>query len=198
MMKAPILALQDFSQTFVIETYASGFRVGAVLLQNNHPIAYFSKLLGPRTKVKSIYKKELIAVVFAVQKWRHYLMGRRFVVRTDQQSLHFLFEQREVCMEHQRWVFKLMGFSFDIQYKPGAVNKIVDALSREYVSQTELASLVTACVIRWTYFIPQIQQDPFIQQLQGDISRGAAVPKGYEVEQGILRYKGRIVISAKS
>lgn len=198
MMKAPILALPDFNQVFVIETDASGFGVGAVLLQNNHPIAYFSKLLGPRTRLKSIYEKELMAIVFAVQKWRHYLMGRKFVVRTDQQSLRFLFEQREIGMEYQRWVFKLMGFSFDIQYKPGANNKIADALSREYASQAELTALITQCGARWADLIPKIQQDPFIKKIQEEISAGTPVPHGYAMEQGILCYKGPIVIPAKS
>ncbi|XP_063950102.1 uncharacterized protein LOC135152878, partial [Daucus carota subsp. sativus] len=198
MMEAPILVLPDFEQQFVVETDASGFGVGAVLLQNNHPIAYFSKLLGPRNRLKSIYEKELMAIVFAVQKWRHYLMGRKFVVRTDQQSLRFLFEQREVGGEYQRWVFKLMGFSFDIHYKSGASNRIADALSREFVAQTELGALVTACGVNWVTLLPQIQADQFIQQLQMDIKEGRPVPKGYSVDHDILKYKGRIVIPAQS
>ncbi|XP_074350153.1 uncharacterized protein LOC141689695 [Apium graveolens] len=125
-------------------------------------------------------------------------MGRKFMVRTDQQSLRFLFEQREIGLEYQRWVFKLMGFSFDIQYKPGAANKVADALSREYVNQTELTALISSCGARWADFIPHIQQDPFIKQLHEDINRGAPVPKGYVMDQGILRYKGRLVIPAKS
>lgn len=125
-------------------------------------------------------------------------MGRRFVVRTDQQSLKFLFEQREVGMEYQKWVFKLMGFSFNIQYKPGATNRIADALSREFGSHVELGAWVTACSVNWTTLLPQIQNDPFIQQLQKDVQEGRQIPKGYSVEHGVLRYKGRIVIPAKS
>lgn len=190
MKKTTILAPPEFNQTFVVETDAFSFGVGAVLLQNKHLIAYFSKLMGPKMRLKSIYEKELMAIVFAVQKWRHYLMGRKHVVRTDQQSLRFLFEQREIGMDYQRWVFKLMGFSFDIQYKPRTVNKVADALSREYVNQTELATLISACGARWADIAPQIQQDLFIKQVLEDIHRGAPVPKGYEVKQSILEYKG--------
>lgn len=197
MVEAPILALPDFEKTFVIETDASGFGVGAVLLQENHPIAYYSKLLGPRNRLKSIYEKELMTIVFAVQKWRHYLMGRKFIVRTDRQSLRFLFEQREIGLDYQRWVGKLMGFQFEIKYKPGATNKIADALSREYSSSCELSSLLTAGGVQWEELLPRIRSDPFIQQMAEAIGKNQA-PKGYSLEQGNLLYKGRLVVPPKS
>lgn len=69
MLKAPVLAIPNFSIPFVVEMDASGKGLGAVLSQSKHPIAYFSKALGLRGHAKSIYEKELMAIVMAVQKW---------------------------------------------------------------------------------------------------------------------------------
>ncbi|WOH08030.1 hypothetical protein DCAR_0727466 [Daucus carota subsp. sativus] len=155
MVSAPVMVLPDFKQTFVLESDASGYGIGAVLMQQGRPIAYFSKLLGSRAQQKSIYEKELIAICLAVQKWRHYLMGRHFVIRTDQQSLRFITQQREVNADYQKWVTKLLGFDFEVQYKPGASNRVADALSRKQVGEVTLQNLVcntllTTHGVQWT------------------------------------------------
>ncbi|KAL0560926.1 hypothetical protein IC582_001343 [Cucumis melo] len=124
-----VLALPDWSLPFIIETDASYFGLGAVLSQNGYPIAFFSQKLSLKAQTKSIYERELMAVVLAVQKWRHYLMGRKFTIIFYQRALKFLLEQREVQPQFQKWLTKRLGYDFEILYSPGLQNKATDALS---------------------------------------------------------------------
>ena len=77
------MTLPDFSEEFTIKCDASGHGVGAVLLQENILVAFFSKALAATNLSKSVYDKEMMALVLAMQQWQHYLMGRPFKVFTD-------------------------------------------------------------------------------------------------------------------
>ncbi|XP_016200307.1 uncharacterized protein LOC107641325 [Arachis ipaensis] len=79
-----ILALPNFDQPFIVETDASSTGIGAVLLQDKHPITFFSKKLSTNKQHKSAYAREFYAVTEAVAKFRHYLLGKKFIIRTDQ------------------------------------------------------------------------------------------------------------------
>lgn len=109
MMKVPILGLPNFKQPFEVESDASGVGVGAILMQHHRPIAFFSHALPPTQCAKAVYERELIAIVFAIQKWRPYLLGRRFTVQTDQKSLKFLPEQK--------WVAKLLAMTLQLNIR---------------------------------------------------------------------------------
>ena len=94
MVSAPILALPNFSLLFIMETDASGIGIGAVLMQQGHPIAYLSKSLAPKHQHLSAYEKEFLAMVLAVEKWRPYLLGKHFIIKTDHFSLKYLVQQK--------------------------------------------------------------------------------------------------------
>lgn len=125
-----MLALPRFDKPFVVETDASGTSIGVVLMKEGHPIAYISRHLKEIQLHLSIYENELLTVVFAVQKWRHYLLTRHFVIKTDQKSLKFLLDQRLNTPIQQQWLPKLLEFDYEIQYRQGKDNVAADALSR--------------------------------------------------------------------
>ncbi|KAJ0079115.1 hypothetical protein Patl1_22573 [Pistacia atlantica] len=114
MTSVSVLVAPNFELPFEVQTDASSHGIGAVLVQQSHPIAYLSKAFSPQAKQKLVYKRELMLVVFAVHKWSSYLLGRKFIIKTDQRSLQFLQDQRVKTPEQQRWLSKLMGFFFDI------------------------------------------------------------------------------------
>jgi len=94
MMNPPVLALSDLSKIFSVETDASGAGIGAVLMREGHPIAFISKALGPRQQSLSTYKREMLAIIMAVHKWKQYLWGRPFKIRIDHVSLKYLLDQK--------------------------------------------------------------------------------------------------------
>ena len=100
-------------------------------MQDQKPIAFHSQVLKGRSLVLSTYEKEFLAVVVAVQKWRHYLVGKPFVIKTDQQSVKYLLDQRVGTRAQQRWITKLLGYNFLVEYKKGKENVVVEALSRQ-------------------------------------------------------------------
>lgn len=202
MITATVLAMPNFHKAFVIETDASGHGLGAVMMQEGKPIAFHSRILGPRARDKSIYEKELMAVCLAVQKWKHYLMGRHFIIRTDQQSLRHINQQREIGADYQRWVRKLIGFDFEIQYKPDTSNRVADALSRkeegtlEYGSH-ELGALISSQGIDWEALEEEVEKDEMLQKLKADLIAGKEM-KGFHLVEGKLLYKGRMVLTKSS
>nr|KYP60103.1 Retrovirus-related Pol polyprotein from transposon 297 family [Cajanus cajan] len=130
---APVLVLPNFEKEFELECDASRMGIGAIPMQERRPVAYFSKALGEKNLTKSAYEKELMAVALAIQHWRPYLLGRKFKVYSDQKSLRQLMQQRVTTGSQQNWLAKLLGYNFDIMYKPGVENKGADALKANAV-----------------------------------------------------------------
>lgn len=126
----PVLVLPNFTKVLMIECDTCGVGVGVVLMQQGRPLAYFSQALKGRLLHLSTYEKELYTLVCAVQKWRPYLVGQTFIIKTNQQSLKFLLEQRIGTLAQQKWLTKLLGYDFSIEYKRGKENRVADALSR--------------------------------------------------------------------
>ena len=131
---APVLRIPDFDLPFVVTTDASLVSVGAILEQDFgqglQPVAYESRKLNPAETRYSAYERELLGIVWAIGKWRHYLEGKHFVVQTDHSSLRHLPNQPSVNRRIWKWVSILQGYDIEIRHIPGKTNP-ADALTRK-------------------------------------------------------------------
>jgi hypothetical protein len=147
MCTAPVLVLPFFNIPFEIETDAYDKGVGAILTQNGHPVAFFSKALSVANKKLSTYEKEFLAVLMSIDKWRPYLLKKPFIIRTDHMSMCHLEDQTLLIEMQRKAMSKLAGLQFKLQYERGPDNNVVDALSR--VAHHFQASAVSAIVPVW-------------------------------------------------
>ena len=194
---APVLALPDFAQPFVVECDASTYGFGAVLLQDKHPLAFFSRPVAPRQRALAAYEREMIGLVLAIRHWRPYLWGRQFVVRTDHFSLKYLLDQRLATIPQHHWVGKLLGFDFHVEYKQGASNVVADALSRR---DTEEGGVLAVSAPRFDYLArlrAAQATDPALVAIRDAVlagSRGA--PWG--LHDGMVTFGARLYIPPTS
>jgi len=175
-----VLALPDFSLAFSIETDACDHGVGAVLMQREHPLAFISKALGPRTWGLSTYEKEYLAILVAVEQWRHYLQCGEFIIHTDQRSLTHLNEQRLHTPWQQKVFTKLLGLQYRIVYKQGADNRVADALSRRSPA-AQVLPMSTATPSWLSAVITSYASDPQATQLITKLSISPDAVPNYTV-----------------
>ena len=130
MSSCSVLALPEFSQPFVVECDASGEVLGAVLMQNHHPIAFESRKLKNYECHFSIYDKEMLAILHTLTKFKQYLVGSKFKIKTDYNNLKYFLEQKELNEHQQKWFSKVQAYDFKIEYVKGKNIVVADALSR--------------------------------------------------------------------
>ena len=124
----------DFNQEFVVETDASDYCIAATLNQQGRPVAFFSHTLsGSETKHHAV-EKEAAAIVESIREWRHFLIGRKFKLVTDQKSISYMFDNKRKSkiknMKIARWRLDLSQYKFTISYRPGPENVAADTFSR--------------------------------------------------------------------
>jgi hypothetical protein len=191
MSSTPVLCLPDFSKQFVVETDACDTGIGVVLMQDQHPIAYLSKPLGAAHLALSIYDKEFLALLMAIERWRPYLQRAEFLIRTDHHSLCYLDDQTLQSPLQRRAMARLMGLRFKISYKKGAENLAADALSRiGHVMVIQQCSEVQPAWLQEV--LNSYVTDAEAQQRLTELAVTSPDDHGYTLVQGVIRLRGRV------
>lgn len=131
----PVLVNPNFKQEFIIETDSSDKAVGAVLMQKDEnnisrPVCYFSRKLSATQKNYCATERECLAVLLAVEHFKHFIDGTKFRIITDAESLKWLMQFKGKSSKLLRWSLKLQEFDFSLEYRKGTLNTTADALSR--------------------------------------------------------------------
>jgi len=123
----------DFTKPFELTTDASDYALGAVLSQNRHPITFISRTLNKTEQNYATNEKEILAIVWALQKLRNYLYGiADLTIFTDHQSLIYSISERNPNTKLKRWKDLIAEYGAKLKYKPGNQNIVADALSRHH------------------------------------------------------------------
>ena len=149
--ESPILSYpsKDDADIFILDTDASNTGIGAVLsqIQEGHEkvISYASRMLSASQRRYCVTYRELLAVVVFVKQFRHYLLGRRFKIRTDHASLRWLSRFKDVEGMVRRWITYLSTFNFELEHRKGSLHGNADALSRKVPKKFLLSCKQSGC-----------------------------------------------------
>lgn len=122
--------LPNFDKPFTLECDAWIIGIGAVLSQENKPVAFFSEKLTVARQKWTTYELEFYAIYRFVQHWEQYLFHREFVLFTDHKALKYFNHQHTLNRMHGCWVSYLQRFTFVLKHKSGSQNKVAGAMSR--------------------------------------------------------------------
>ncbi|XP_062538474.1 uncharacterized protein K02A2.6-like [Armigeres subalbatus] len=199
---------------------ASPNGLGAVLLQEDSSghtrvIAYASKALSDLEKKYFQTEREALALVWAVDKFKLYLQGKRFTLLTDCKALKFLFNPKsKPCARIERWVLQLQSYKYDVEHIPGTAN-IADAISRlstdrssprtfDESAEKYIRSVVESAVpsaVTYSEIVQETANDHSLQEVVRALHLKSEVPKMYKpyenelcAVEGVLLRGNRLVI----
>jgi archaellum component FlaC len=190
-MKEPVLALPDFNKNFEVQTDASDFAIGGVLMQGGHPIAFESRKLNDAERRYTVQEKEMTAIIHCLRVWRHYLLGSHFVIKTDNVATSYFQSQKKLSPKQARWQDFLAEFDYVMEYKPGKANVVADALSRK----AELAAISQATSTLLEEIRRGMEHDPVARMLMQSAQEGKT--RRFWLEDGLLYTTGQRVFVPK-
>jgi len=218
----------DPNKQYKIECDASNYAMGAVLSQQHkehwHPVAYQSKSFREVERNYEIHNKELVAIIYTLTEWRHYIEGQGIPIEiwTDHKNLEYFMEAKNLTRRQARWALFLCRFDFELHYKPGKLSAKPDALSRRadhfksdeddnteriILDKNKIKIMATrrghAMILNERPLVQRIKE---VQIMEDDVRQVVkqvkklgpkSLRKGLEdwnMEEGLLLYRGRIYI----
>ena len=184
----PIMMQPDLHAEFLMETDASDFAYGAVLLQHGrdkeeHPIAYISHAFNKVERRYPTHERELMAIKEALRKWGKYIQnGTRTIIRTDHEGLRYLHTIKKPTQKLARWIDEFSMYDIEIQYKPGKEMRVADTLSRRH--DWEELNLLT-----YEEYLPEFLKEgklPEDEALAQEVQQKAGQ---FALEEGQLHYR---------
>ncbi|KAJ8336302.1 hypothetical protein SKAU_G00396450 [Synaphobranchus kaupii] len=183
---APTLKYYDVNKAVTLSVDASSEGIGAVILQDERPVAYGSRALTDCQRRYAQIEKELLAIVYGCEKFHQYVYGREVQVESDHKPLESIFKKplHQAPMRLQRMLLRLQKYNIAVTYKPGKELHIADALSRAYLREQKEDLLEEELQVNW--ITPQLPiseekqemfrnataQDPVLQELKNMTMRG--------------------------
>ncbi|GBG74301.1 hypothetical protein CBR_g18712 [Chara braunii] len=191
LLQAPVLSIYDPTLPTKVDTDASGNGIGAVLEQHDstdwHPVEYFNQKVPPINSLDDARKKELLAFVIVLKRWRHFLLRRRrFTWATDNNPLTYYKTQDTVSSTIGRWMYFIDEFDFTSNHILGPSNKAADGLSR----RPDLCALVHSTFgldeDLQQHFVNGYKSDPGFSTVYADLSLDQPPTSIYPIVDGYL------------
>ena len=206
LVEAPVLTQPTSGKEYTLYSDASCIGLGCVLMQDGKVVAYASRQLKPNEQNYPTHDLELVAVVFALKIWRHYLYGEKCRIYTDHKSLKYLLTQKELNLRQRRWLELLKDYDCIVDYHPGKANIIADALIRKTMVAMSLqysdwrladdgamlAQLEAQPVLRQMIIYAQKNDEKLQKKLQ--MVRDGDKTKFLEKEAGSLYFQHRLCV----
>ena len=203
LVSAPVLRVADPNRPFVLQTDASDFAVGGVLLQEFsgqlHPIAFHSRKLTSAERNYTVSEREMLGVVECVKSWSHYVGGSGATVHTDHKSLEYFWRQPKMQGRQTRWMECLQQHHVDLLYIKGEHNVVADALSRrpDHMQPAALGVMslhsiggVSQVASQWGEQLrAAASADPAYQQLVQKVEQGSA--RNHTLADGLVLHTDR-------
>jgi hypothetical protein len=191
--RAPISRIDDPNEYFIVCTNACNEGLGAVISHNGYVVCYESK---EHERHYATHDLELVAIVHALNMWRHYLMGKIFELRTNHSGVKYCFDQPTLNVRQSRWLDFINEYDFDIKHIKGKENKVDDELRRRVHEMH--ATTITMCQSELKHKIVKVaESDRKYMELKEKLKQGNLQQKieDYKLEGvEIIRHRGKIYV----